>query len=460
MGALVGMFDGRSNSSPSHSKPPQLPQTKTTGSQAVGSKSQPVGSKAKPTPPLKPTGAYRDDTCVSTLSGNSVAKGNGMGNERDSVASQQGNVKSGTATESVGASLLSRQGTASSAKKIGPSTNNSPVTSVNSTGPAANIAGSSTANRTGSTGNSVAPAGSKQKIPLKPPTVKAAGGGASEEKVRGPGVGNNRDSPEPSEGRSRGSSDSSARVEHAASKVQQSAATSDIASVRQAAEDRSKQPLPGMSARKAVNGGGGGYAKVLAGASDVIPKPKLSAAKPQSASKQGVVGSAAEQTPSQGSGYEPPFMKLVAANPSPTSSVAANAYVNFTFNKPSHGYVNIAIGANGEVPLPALGGAKAQESGDDSDEESAWSGDENVADVVYENCGPDEYDRLMTVEELEGHIAARGNEGMGTEYLKLRNDRLSGAYRACRYVCVSFGHSSVAAADGLHHRYAIDDVMM
>ena len=450
VGVLVGMFDGRSNSSPSHSKPPHLPQTKIT---AMGSKTQPVGSKAKPAPPLKPS-ACRDDTWISPGSGNSVAKGN----ERDSATSQlgfeKGNTRSsGAVVDSISASLLSRQGTVGSTKMIGASANNSTVSSVNSASHAANTTPSA-ANRMGSTGNGSAPITSKQKVPLKPPTTKMVGGGASEEKIRVPGVGNNRDSPEPSEGRRESSSDSSTRVPQAVSKAQQSVATSDIASGRQAAEDRSRL-LPVMSTKKATmsvnGGGGGGNTKVPSGTSDAISKPKLlpvmaSTKQLQSVTKQGVVDSAAagDQVLMQGSGYEPPFMKF-SAPPTPTS-LASNTYTNITY-KPAHSYINVAVSASScalvggkavgssvEIPPPPLGRAKAKES-DDSDEESAWSGDENIADVVYENCGPDEYDRLMTVEELESHIVARGSGGLGTEYLKLRNDRLSGSYRTCRCVC-------------------------
>ena len=290
--------------------------------------------------------------------------------------------------------------------------------SLDGTDPTANgtCTGPSVSN-TSSGGNLAVPA-AKQKVPLKPPMQRRESE-SSEERAKAHGTGS-RDSPDPSEGR---------RASGVASKVQQRAASPDTESSRQAATDRSKQqPLlvPSTSARKANLVVNSGNAKtVLVASSDVIPKPKLTAARPQSIHKHGSFEAGGEQTPvqTQGSGYEPPFMKLAAISPE------RSTYVNIAL-KPSHGYVNVAVGAKGPVcgqPPYSAQGAK-----DDDDEESVWSGDENIADVVYENCGPDENDRLMTVDELECHILTKGSEGLGTEYLKLRNDRLSGSYKICR----------------------------
>ena len=400
VGALVGMFDGRSNSSPSHPKlPAQVPPPKSSGMLPAGPKQQPVGSKAKPTPPLKPTAVLRDD--------NTVAKDN----TRDVVPSQA---------------------------NCGPT---SPPCSKGTVSPAQSRTGSISSN-TGSGSNGATPAAStgaaKQKVPLMPPAPKVT-------KVLGT---SNRDSPEPATECRRDSGDS-ARAAQTASKVAQQLRVDPpgTESTRQVAADRSRQQLPGASAGKASVTVNGGNAKAV-GSSNVIPRPKIFGATPPvrspSIGKHGAVESGGEQTPTaQSSGYEPPFMKLayaVGAAAPPSPAAEPNAYANVTL-KPSHSYVNVLVGPNGFAPLsgkvhmPAAGDAEAV--GDDSsEEESVWSGDENAADVVYENCGPDENDRPMTADELECHILAKGREGLGTEYLKLRNDRLSGSYRACRCVDV------------------------
>ena len=55
-------------------------------------------------------------------------------------------------------------------------------------------------------------------------------------------------------------------------------------------------------------------------------------------------------------------------------------------------------------------------------------------EVIYENFGPDDGNRLMTVEEMERHINKKDKKGLSAEYLRIKNEPLSGNYKACRYV--------------------------
>lgn len=55
-------------------------------------------------------------------------------------------------------------------------------------------------------------------------------------------------------------------------------------------------------------------------------------------------------------------------------------------------------------------------------------------ETIYENFGPDKGHRQMTVEELEAHVETVGRKGLATEYFKIRNEPISGAHKACRYI--------------------------
>ena len=55
-------------------------------------------------------------------------------------------------------------------------------------------------------------------------------------------------------------------------------------------------------------------------------------------------------------------------------------------------------------------------------------------EVIYENFGPDDGNRLMTVEEMERHINKKDRKGLSAEYLRIKNEPLSGNYKACRLV--------------------------
>jgi hypothetical protein len=53
-------------------------------------------------------------------------------------------------------------------------------------------------------------------------------------------------------------------------------------------------------------------------------------------------------------------------------------------------------------------------------------------EVIYENFGPDDGNRPMTVAEMERHINKKDKKGLSAEYLRIKNEPLSGSYKACR----------------------------
>ena len=59
-------------------------------------------------------------------------------------------------------------------------------------------------------------------------------------------------------------------------------------------------------------------------------------------------------------------------------------------------------------------------------------GPPGMQEVIYENFGPDEGCRLMSVHELEEHIKSKGKKGLSAEYYRIRNEPLTGLYEACR----------------------------
>lgn len=55
-------------------------------------------------------------------------------------------------------------------------------------------------------------------------------------------------------------------------------------------------------------------------------------------------------------------------------------------------------------------------------------------ETIYENFGPDKGNKLMSIEELAAHVEKLGKAGLATEYLRIRNEPITGAYKACKYV--------------------------
>ena len=100
--------------------------------------------------------------------------------------------------------------------------------------------------------------------------------------------------------------------------------------------------------------------------------------------------------------------------------VAVGEYANIEImSEPVTGYVNIDI-----------------VSGSDSDEEEdllfANEAPGPTEEVIYENFGPDEGNRFMTLEEMERHISSKGKKGLQIEYLKVKNEPLRTCYTACK----------------------------
>ena len=48
-------------------------------------------------------------------------------------------------------------------------------------------------------------------------------------------------------------------------------------------------------------------------------------------------------------------------------------------------------------------------------------------EIIYENFGPDEGNRWMTIDELEQYVSTKGKTGLSAEYFKIKNDPLSGS---------------------------------
>ncbi len=99
------------------------------------------------------------------------------------------------------------------------------------------------------------------------------------------------------------------------------------------------------------------------------------------------------------------------------------------------------------TPLPAQGAeyeevrftskpiSKASsEDGYISDDDTLFGkeGPPGLQAVIYANFGPDEGNKLMNVEELEKHISSKGINGLAEEYIKIKNEPLSGRYTVCR----------------------------
>ncbi len=129
---------------------------------------------------------------------------------------------------------------------------------------------------------------------------------------------------------------------------------------------------------------------------------------------------------------------LLKSTPVPSSATGNedDAYENveFTSSLPTppkssqSNYENVDI-----IPSPSTSPQQGDES---SDEEVCLGEVEEFAgppeEVIYENFGPDEGNRSMTVDELEKHISTKGKQGLSAEYLKVKNEPLMGMYRACR----------------------------
>ena len=53
-------------------------------------------------------------------------------------------------------------------------------------------------------------------------------------------------------------------------------------------------------------------------------------------------------------------------------------------------------------------------------------------ETIYENFGPDKGNKLMSIEELAAHVEKLGKGGLSTEYYRIRNEPITGAYKTCR----------------------------
>ncbi|XP_064391171.1 uncharacterized protein LOC135339007 isoform X3 [Halichondria panicea] len=91
-------------------------------------------------------------------------------------------------------------------------------------------------------------------------------------------------------------------------------------------------------------------------------------------------------------------------------------------------------GAYEEVSFKPRPVCKISDDGYISDDDTLFGkdGPPGVQAVIYANFGPDEGNQLMTLEELERHIDSKGRNGLAEEYLRIKNEPLSGRYTVCR----------------------------
>ncbi len=111
-------------------------------------------------------------------------------------------------------------------------------------------------------------------------------------------------------------------------------------------------------------------------------------------------------------------------------------------------YENVEIGGGkskggkGGKPKHTVGG-KASSGGKQAAEEGVVEDDDTlfgkegppgmqVQETIYENFGPDKGNKLMTIDELAAHVEKLGKAGLSTEYYRIRNEPITGTYKACR----------------------------
>ncbi len=80
--------------------------------------------------------------------------------------------------------------------------------------------------------------------------------------------------------------------------------------------------------------------------------------------------------------------------------------------------------------------ASTEDGGYISDDDTLFGkeGPPGLQAVIYANFGPDEGNKLMSLEELERHVSSKGVDGLAEEYLKIKNEPLNGSYATSRYV--------------------------
>lgn len=101
-------------------------------------------------------------------------------------------------------------------------------------------------------------------------------------------------------------------------------------------------------------------------------------------------------------------------------------------SKPPH---SATPSSNGEYEVVNFLGKSQEEKVDpESDEDTLFGqdGPPGLQSAIYENFGPDEGNKLMSVDDLDKHVRSKGKDGLSAEYLKIKNEPLCGPYTSCK----------------------------
>ena len=96
-------------------------------------------------------------------------------------------------------------------------------------------------------------------------------------------------------------------------------------------------------------------------------------------------------------------------------------------------YENVEIGKK-LSPAKGKGSKERDKVVEDDDDEMLFGkeGPPGMQETIYENFGPDKANKLMTIEELAAHVEKLGKKGLATEYLRVRNDPITGTHKTCK----------------------------
>ena len=239
--------------------------------------------------------------------------------------------------------------------------------------------------------------------------------------------------------------------------------------------------LPDVLDRRRADSAGEPRSSLLSksGAFSASSHPKKPVVTPYAESKkQGIPRSGSDGSGSKaaqkrtGVGYENVSPKLShnapqIKPPAPQHSLSKDEqdYENLSFtNRDSDVYENFGIGfagAGGNIsgPLPPLPPTKqsaatpakstyenieiskssarnkaSKEKVVEEDDDTLFGkeGPPGMQETIYENFGPDKANRQMSIEELAAHVEKLGKKGLATEYLRVRNEPVTGAHKTCK----------------------------
>lgn len=91
-------------------------------------------------------------------------------------------------------------------------------------------------------------------------------------------------------------------------------------------------------------------------------------------------------------------------------------------------YENVEIGKS----LAKSKTSKEKAAEEDDEMLFGKEGPPGMQETIYENFGSDKGNRYMSIEELAAHVDELEKKGLSTEYLRVRNEPITGAHKACR----------------------------